>query len=323
VTTYAGAADVIPGDLDGVDRATGTISMAADGAASRSAELRTAVDSTEDFWASPSGTAYRIAARKQIRTTGMLVGPLDTASRAFGTLARELRGARSTVDRALAGSVALGMGPSDLVSNPWAVTSFLLANPQHAPTVAGLLGDVAGARISAGAAHTAFVAALTGVRDGLDGADERLLGSRRGPDERVTIVIVAVVTVLAGCTALFGGDRGAEQRFARPGQPQTSPSGTFVAQADLGPEPNGVQTWVVVITERDGREVFRDSEAYSSRHGVGITWRAGTDELWVLSSDVGTSSVRRGADGNWSKEYPRPGHYEQDVPAEIRELAGR
>jgi hypothetical protein len=140
---------------------------------------------------------------------------------------------------------------------------------------------------------------------------------------RMTIVIVAVATVLAGCTALFGGDRGAEQRFARPGQPQTSPSGKFVAQADLGPEQNGVPTWVVVITERDGREVFRDSEAYSSRHGVGITWRAGTDELWVLSSDVGTSSVRRGADGNWSKEYPRPGHYEQDVPAEIRELAGR
>jgi hypothetical protein len=184
VTTYAGAADVIPGDLDGVDRATGTISTAADSAESRSAELRTAVDSTEDFWASPSGTAYRVAAQKQIGTTGMLVGPLDTASQAFGTLARELRGARSTVDRALADSVALGMGTSDLVGNPWAVTSFLLANPQHAPTVAGLLGDVAGARISAGSAHTAFVSALTGARDGLDGADERLLGSRRGPDER-------------------------------------------------------------------------------------------------------------------------------------------
>ena len=167
MTTYAGAADVIPGALDGVDRATGTISTAADSAESRSAELRTAVDFTEDFWASPSGTAYRVAAQKQIGTTGMLVGPLDTASQAFGTLARELRGARSTVDRALADSVALGMGTSDLVGNPWAVTSFLLANPQHAPTVAGLLGDVAGARISAGSAHTAFVSALTGARDGL------------------------------------------------------------------------------------------------------------------------------------------------------------
>ncbi len=43
----------------------------------------------------------------------------------------------------------------------------------------------------------------------------------------MTIVIVAVATVLVGCTALFGGDRGGEQRFARPGQPQPSPSGKF------------------------------------------------------------------------------------------------
>lgn len=48
-------------------------------------------------------------------------------------------------------------------------------------------------------------------------------------------------------------------------------------------------SWIVVITERAGREVFRDGEAYSSRHGVGITWLTDTDELWVLSSDVGTS----------------------------------
>ncbi|MGH3931780.1 MAG: hypothetical protein ACRDTF_17605 [Pseudonocardiaceae bacterium] len=139
----------------------------------------------------------------------------------------------------------------------------------------------------------------------------------------MTIVVVAVVAVLAGCTALFGGDRGVEERFVRPGQPRTSPSGGLVAQADLGPEQNGVPTWIVVITERDGREVFRDSEAYSSRHGVGITWRTGTDELWVLSSDVGTSAIRQGPDGSWSKGYLRPGHYAEDVPAEIRELAGR
>lgn len=184
MTAYASAADVIPGDLDGLDHTAGTISTAADSAASLSSALRAAAGSTEDFWVSPSGTAYRVAAQKQIGATGLLVGPLDTASQAFGMLTRDLRGARSTVDRALADSIALGMGPADLVGNPWAVLGFLLANPQHAPTVAGLLGDVAGARIAAGSAHTAFVSALTGVRDGLDGADERLLGSRRGPDER-------------------------------------------------------------------------------------------------------------------------------------------
>ena len=137
---------------------------------------------------------------------------------------------------------------------------------------------------------------------------------------RRTIVIMAVATVLAGCTALFGG---AEERFVRPGQPRTSPSGEFVAQADLGPEHNGVPTWIVVITARDGREVFRDGEVYSSRHGVGITWLTDTDELWVLSSEVGTSYVRHDAAGSWHKDYPRPGHYDEDVPAEIRQLAGR
>lgn len=141
---------------------------------------------------------------------------------------------------------------------------------------------------------------------------------------RITTVTIAVaVAVLAGCTALFGTGRGADERFARPGQPQTSPSGEFVAQADLGPEQNGVQTWIVVITERDGREVFRDAEAYSSRHGVGITWLTGTDQLWVLSADVGTSYVQQDAAGTWRKQYPRPGHDDEDVPTEIRNLSGR
>ncbi|MGQ0773356.1 MAG: WXG100 family type VII secretion target [Pseudonocardiales bacterium] len=184
MTTYTGAEDVIPGDLDGLDSAVGTISAAADGASSLSEDLRKAVDSTADFWASPSGTTYRVSAQKQIGSAAMLVGPLDTASQAFGTLARELRGARSIVERALADSVALGMGPTDLVGNPFAVLGFMFRNPQHAPMVAGLLGDIAGARVSAGSAHTAFTASLSGVRDGIGGADERLLGSRRGPDER-------------------------------------------------------------------------------------------------------------------------------------------
>lgn len=134
--------------------------------------------------------------------------------------------------------------------------------------------------------------------------------------------VAAAAAVLAGGAALFGGDR-VDERFARPDHPRTSPSGQYVARVDLGPEQNGVPTWLVVITDRAGREVFRDSDTYSSRHGVGITWLSGTDQLWLISSDVGTSSVQRQADGSWRKTSPRPGHFDQDVPAEIRELAGR
>ncbi|HEX2300684.1 MAG TPA: hypothetical protein VHH34_19635 [Pseudonocardiaceae bacterium] len=138
----------------------------------------------------------------------------------------------------------------------------------------------------------------------------------------IIVAVAAVAAVLAGCAATFGGDR-VDERFVRPEHPRTSPSGQFVARVEFGPEQNGVPTWIVLITGRAGHEVFRDSQAYSSRHGVGITWQHGKDELWLISSDVGTSSVRRDPDGTWHKEYPRPGHFDEDVPAEIRELAGR
>ena len=139
----------------------------------------------------------------------------------------------------------------------------------------------------------------------------------------IAITMVGVAAVLAGCVALFGGDRSADDRFARPEHPRTSPSGEYVARVDLGPEQNGVPTWIVVIIDSAGREVFRDDAAYSTRHGVGITWLSSKDELWLLSSDVGTSYVQQDSDGVWSKEYPRPGHFNEDVPAEIRELSGR
>ncbi|MGH3751695.1 MAG: hypothetical protein ACRDRP_03195 [Pseudonocardiaceae bacterium] len=184
MTAYTGAADVIPGDLDGLSRTAETLANTADSAGALSSDLDTAVGSTPDFWDSPSGTAYRISAQKQIGALRMTVDPLDTASQAFATLARELSGARGVVERALSESVALGMGPNDLVSSPWAVADFLFRNPQHVPAVAGQLTDIAAARVAADSAHTTFVAALSGTRDGLDGADQRLFGSRRGSDER-------------------------------------------------------------------------------------------------------------------------------------------
>ena len=56
-----GGQDVIPGDLDGLDQAAGTISTAADGAASMSSDLGKAVASTEDL---PLPDRSRIALRR-------------------------------------------------------------------------------------------------------------------------------------------------------------------------------------------------------------------------------------------------------------------
>jgi uncharacterized lipoprotein len=55
---------------------------------------------------------------------------------------------------------------------------------------------------------------------------------------RTSIAIIAagtVVAVLAGCAALSAGDQSADERFARPEHPRTSPSGELVAGVDLGP----------------------------------------------------------------------------------------
>jgi hypothetical protein len=171
---------------------------------------------------------------------------------------------------------------------------------------------------------------------------------------RITLLIIMMAASLAGCTAAPGAnpgagersipgagsppgtssspptsggtagtDRNADERFVRPGQPRVSPSGKFVAHAEPGPEPAGEPTWIVVITDREGRELFRDTEAYRSRPGVGITWLTDTDELWLLSTDTGLSYLQPDEDDIWSKERPRPDHHDQDVPAEIRQLAGR
>lgn len=153
---------------------------------------------------------------------------------------------------------------------------------------------------------------------------------------RTTILIITLVAVLAGCTGGSSGNsgtderitpnihRGTDERFVRPGQPRTSPSGEFVAHAEPepGPEQSGASAWIVVITDHAGREVFRSTEASHDRPGVDITWLTDTDELWVLSPDAGPWYVQQDGDDTWSRERPRQDHRDEDVPAEIRELAG-
>jgi hypothetical protein len=131
-------------------------------------------------------------------------------------------------------------------------------------------------------------------------------------------VSLAVVLALAGC-AIFGRTAKDEDRFVRPDSPRTSPSGSFVASVEDGPRQDGVGTLVVVISDDAGAEVFRDQYAYSTRHGVGVTWLSGHDQLWILSSDVGTAHVDRRDDGTWTKTAITP-ETKGDIPQEIADL---
>jgi hypothetical protein len=136
--------------------------------------------------------------------------------------------------------------------------------------------------------------------------------------------LVIALAVVAGCS-LFGSDRGGgddggdDDRFVQVGHPKTAPSGAYTASLDDGADQNGVATRIVVITDADGEEVFRDDYAYSTRHGVGVTWLSSADQLWILSSDVGTAHVDRQADGTWTKTGITP-ETKDTIPEDIDQL---
>lgn len=135
---------------------------------------------------------------------------------------------------------------------------------------------------------------------------------------RCFIVAMLLFPLLIGC-GLFGKSDRTNDRFARPEHPKTSPSGSYTAFAEYGPEQNGVKTGVAVIRDKSGEEVFHDTEPYSTRHGIGITWLSTADQLWLLSGDVGTSHVDRNPDGTWTKTGMNPDTV-KDIPAEIKAL---
>lgn len=132
--------------------------------------------------------------------------------------------------------------------------------------------------------------------------------------KRVLAVFLAAVSIIAGCTMF---NRSAESGVVRPDHPQQSPSGQFTAYAEQGPDQNGVETWVVVVRSRSGQEVFHDDYAYSTRHGVMITWlTTEPNQLWIYSGDVAVSYVSPDSTGRWTKAEAR----RDQVPSEIKEL---
>ncbi|MGI8647788.1 MAG: hypothetical protein ACR2JX_06145 [Mycobacteriales bacterium] len=134
-------------------------------------------------------------------------------------------------------------------------------------------------------------------------------------------VAAALVAILMGCGT---SDRtnAQEERFVGIGKPKLSSSGLYTASVKFGPEENSVKTWIAVINDTSGTEVFRDDYAYSPRHRLTITWLSGHDQLWILSSDVGTSHIDRQPDGTWKKIDITPETL-GEVPAEINQYRHR
>jgi hypothetical protein len=132
------------------------------------------------------------------------------------------------------------------------------------------------------------------------------------------LVCVLTASLVLGC-GLF---KPLDERFVLPDRPRHSSSGEFLALVEDGPVQNGVQTWVVVLVDSDGAEVFRDDYAYSTRHGVGVTWLSDEDQLWILSGDVGTAYVERNFGGVWVKAWITP-KTRDDIPDEIEALRWR
>lgn len=138
--------------------------------------------------------------------------------------------------------------------------------------------------------------------------------ARRG----LLAALVAVSAIVAGCS-LFGQSKSLDgDRFARPDHPVDSPSGQYTAAVESGPTENGVETWIPVIRDRNGNEVFRDVHdtyaPYSTRSVLYVTWLSSKPaELWVYSGDVGEFAISQQPDGTWAKRV-------EAAPKEITDL---
>ncbi|APX33021.1 hypothetical protein BH708_10235 [Brachybacterium sp. P6-10-X1] len=123
--------------------------------------------------------------------------------------------------------------------------------------------------------------------------------------------LLAAAGVLAAGAVTSCASRAADERQATQERPVTSPSGDFTAVLLA----EGVELRPTIRTV-DGTEVWSDDLGHANRDVPGVVWELGDDVLWVLSTDHGNASVRRGEDGAWTKT---PGS--EDMPEDIAELA--
>lgn len=125
---------------------------------------------------------------------------------------------------------------------------------------------------------------------------------------RLLTVLALLAAALTGCS-LFGSSRPPKDtdRLVTPDHSVASPSGEYTASVEYGAEENGVRTWIPVIHDKSGKEVFRDDHddysPYSTRQKLLITWLSSKPaELWVYSGDVGTFVITAQPNGTWGKQ---------------------
>lgn len=136
----------------------------------------------------------------------------------------------------------------------------------------------------------------------------------------LSVVLAVTATLLAGCSGT-GQTRPSSadvNRLVRPDHPVDSPSGEYTASVEYGPTENNVKTWIPVIRDNNGSEVFRDSHdpyaPYSTRSVLYVAWLSTKPaELWVYSGDVGQFAIAKQPDGTWAKRS-------ETMPEEIANL---
>ncbi|XVV06038.1 hypothetical protein ACQPW3_11890 [Actinosynnema sp. CA-248983] len=132
---------------------------------------------------------------------------------------------------------------------------------------------------------------------------------------RVVLTVVIALLALASCTGSAPDD--VDERFVVPGKPRTSPSGNFTAHVEVGDDKTAR---LVSISDAKDVEVFRDDLVYRVGNAGRLTvvWLSTADQLWILSTDIGTRYVNRDAStGTWTVDYPAD---RKDVPQEIKDL---
>lgn len=132
---------------------------------------------------------------------------------------------------------------------------------------------------------------------------------RRG---RLAGLVAAFVVLVTGCGA--GGL--VREPFLNPRDTKASPSGGYVVRL-LETGSGDAAQWRPQISTAAGSVVWSDDQTYTRRHFPGVVWEPAADVLWILSSDLGNSSVRAQG-GTWAKTFGS-----EDMPAQVREWARR